>query len=192
MFAKAINPILNVSDMQQSFAWFEKLGWQKLWDWGDPPTFGAVGSGECEIFLCLDGQGGRGKSDIVVKERFPGSAGNGVWMSIWVDDVDAIHKRCLEQNIEVTFPPQDMPWNVREFHVRHPDGHVFRISRGTRRGRGGRTMNVLLRKLRGVMGVGLTWGVMWAAIGGATGLVMRVTVPGSVDQAKTSSSSAQW
>jgi hypothetical protein len=24
----------------------------------------------------------------------------------------------------------DMPWNVREMHVRHPDGHVFRISRG--------------------------------------------------------------
>ena len=22
-------------------------------------------------------------------------------------------------------------WNVREMHVRHPDGHVFRISRGT-------------------------------------------------------------
>lgn len=21
-------------------------------------------------------------------------------------------------------------WNVREMHVRHPDGHVFRISRG--------------------------------------------------------------
>lgn len=30
--AKAITPILNVSDMQQSFAWFEKLGWEKGWD----------------------------------------------------------------------------------------------------------------------------------------------------------------
>jgi len=34
-------------------------------------------------------------------------ADKGVWMSIWVDDVA-----------------------VREMHVRHPDGHVFRISRG--------------------------------------------------------------
>ena len=24
----------------------------------------------------------------------------------------------------------EVPWNVREMHVRHPDGHVFRISRG--------------------------------------------------------------
>ena len=29
-----LTPILNVSDIQQSFAWFEKLGWQKAWDWG--------------------------------------------------------------------------------------------------------------------------------------------------------------
>ena len=32
--------------------------------------------------------------------------------------------------LEVTFPPTDMPWNVREMHLRHPDGHVFRVSRG--------------------------------------------------------------
>jgi len=59
--AKAITPILNVSNIQESFAWFENLGWRKLWDWGDPPSFGAVGSGECEIFLALNSQGGRGK-----------------------------------------------------------------------------------------------------------------------------------
>jgi hypothetical protein len=23
-----------------------------------------------------------------------------------------------------------MPWNVREMHMRHPDGHVFRVSKG--------------------------------------------------------------
>ena len=49
-------------------------------------------------------------------------------MSIWVDDVDAIYKTCLEQGLEVTMPPSDEPWNTREMHVRHPDGHVFRIS----------------------------------------------------------------
>ena len=52
-------------------------------------------------------------------------------MSIWVDDVDAIHAHCVANGIEVTFPPTDEPWGVREMHVRHPDGHVFRISKGT-------------------------------------------------------------
>src|SRR6185312_8165922 len=61
MEARYITPILNVSDISASFAWFEKLGWRKCWDWGTPPTFGAVGSGKCEIFLCQGGQGGRGR-----------------------------------------------------------------------------------------------------------------------------------
>ena len=51
-------------------------------------------------------------------------------MSWWVDDVDAVYGECLAQGIEVTWPPTDMPWNVREMHVRHPDGHVFRIGKG--------------------------------------------------------------
>lgn len=132
MEALGLTPILNVSNMQQSFEWFEKLGWKKLWAWGEPPGFGAVGSGRCEIFLCLDGQGGRGRSS-VTPTFGPGgdeSGDRGAWMSIWVDDVDAVHRECLANGIEVAYPPSDMEWNVREMHVRHPDGHVFRISRG--------------------------------------------------------------
>ena len=130
MLARGITPILNVSDIQESFAWFEKLGWTKAWDWGTPPTFGAVRSGECQIFLCLDGQGGRGMSALPITYGVAEAADKGVWMSIWVDDVDAIHQHCLQQGIEVTAPPADKPWNVREMHVRHPDGHVFRIGKG--------------------------------------------------------------
>ena len=117
MIAHGLTPILNVGEFGASIAWFEKLGWRKLWEYGDPPTFGAVGSGACEIFLCLDGQGGRGGE-------------NGVWISIWVDDVDQVHRTCLAQGLEVTWPPTNEPWGVREMHVRHPDGHVFRISHG--------------------------------------------------------------
>jgi len=132
MRAKHITPILNVSDISASFLWFEKLGWRKLWDWGKPPSFGAVGSSECEIFLCRGGQGGRGKGANSTTFTVDGdeSLDQGVWMSIWVDDVDEVHRDCLSARVEVTFPPTDMPWNVREMHVRHPDGHVFRVSKG--------------------------------------------------------------
>lgn len=135
MTARRLTPILNVSNMEESFSWFEKLGWTKGWDWGAPPTFGGVCSGDCEIFLCLNGQGGRGTIGYPATfgPRSNEAAEKGVWMSIWVDDVDAVYRRCMEQGIEVTWPPTDMPWNVREMHVRHPDGHVFRISRGLER-----------------------------------------------------------
>jgi len=130
MIAHALTPILNVADIEQSFSWFESIGWKRLWDWGDPPSFGAVGSGACEIFLCLDGQGGRGRNPLPATGEFTASGDKGVWMSIWVDDVDAVHEECRNANVEVTFPPTDMPWHVREMHVRHPDGHVFRIGKG--------------------------------------------------------------
>src|SRR3954469_19996330 len=43
------------------------------------------------------------------------------------EDVDAIHHYCREQGLDVTFPPTGIPWCVREMHLRHSDGHVFRI-----------------------------------------------------------------
>lgn len=132
MRAQRITPILNVSNIQESFRWFEKLGWKKGWDWGSPPTFGGVCSGECEIFLCEGAQGGRGKSDFTATSGPSGSdaAEKGVWMSIWVEDIDAVHRHCVEQGLEITWPPTNESWGVREMHVRHPDGHVFRISQG--------------------------------------------------------------
>lgn len=132
MLVHALTPILNVSDLAASVAWFEKLGWTKGFAWGDPPTFGAVRSGPCEIFLCEGGQGGRGRgaNASTFGDEGDETADKGVWMSMWVDDVDAVHRRCVEQRFDVTFPPTDMPWGVREMHVRHPDGHVFRVSKG--------------------------------------------------------------
>lgn len=132
MPAKRLIPILNVSNIEESFEWFEKLGWKKAWDWGDPPDFGGVCSGECEIFLCLNGQGGRGKGAVKMTFGPEGdeSADKGAWMSIFVDDVDAVYQHCLAQGLEVAWPPTDMEWGVREMHVRHPDGHVFRIGTG--------------------------------------------------------------
>ena len=106
-------PIVNVSSMEQSFAWFAKLGWEKAWDWGSPPDFGGVCAGDQQIFLCLDGQGGRGEG--------------GAWLAFAVDDVDEAYKECLANGIEVVQPPADRPWNLREMLVRHPDGHMFRI-----------------------------------------------------------------
>src|SRR5215467_6279896 len=111
MEAKGLTPILNVSNIASTFAWFEKWGWKKLWDWGTPPTFGAVGSGkEARIFLCQGAQGGRGRgTNTTTFQREGDEEGDkGVWMSVWVDDVDEMHKHCVAAGLEVTFPPTDM------------------------------------------------------------------------------------
>ena len=126
-----LTPILNVSNIEESFAWFEKLGWKKGWDWGDPPNFGGVCSGQQEIFLCLNAQGSRGGS--VPRHVWDDDTG-GVWMSWFLEtpaDVDAAYQLALQNDLTVTMPPTDEPWGVREFHLRHPDGHTFRVGAGT-------------------------------------------------------------
>jgi len=123
--ARQLIPILNVSNLSDSFAWFAKLGWDKKWDWGEADglaAFGAVSSGSCEIFLCLNGQGARAQDGGVA------GVDQGVWLSIWVDDVDVVHAACVRAGLDVLRLPLNEPYGVREMHVRHPDGHVFRIS----------------------------------------------------------------
>ena len=113
-------PILNVSDVPASLDWFEALGWARGFAWDEhgmhssKPTFASIESGGAEIFLCLDGQGERG-----------------VWMSWFLPsraELDALHTRAIELGCEIVRPPTDEPWGMREFHLRHPDGHVFRVS----------------------------------------------------------------
>ena len=130
-----LTPILNVSNVGESMAWFELLGWKRGFTWNEggliaeaadanedgPANFGSVCSGDCEIFVCRDGQGGRGE--------------NGAWVSWWLDTpagVDAAHELALEHGMAVVWPPTDEPWGVREFHLRHPDGHTFRVGASSR------------------------------------------------------------
>ena len=90
-----------------------------------------IGQGRLHLSLSR-GAGGRGRGANTTTFQRDGDekADKGVWMSVWVGDVDEMHRHCVAAALEVTFPPTDMPWNVREMHLRHPDGHVFRVSRG--------------------------------------------------------------
>jgi uncharacterized glyoxalase superfamily protein PhnB len=130
MKVQGLTPILNVSNIEESFAWFTKLGWEKVWDWGEPPSFGAVRSGRSEIFLCQNCQGSR---DGPMPQFVGDDEAGGVWMSWWLEspaEVDAAYQLALKQGATVTMPPTGEPWSVREFHLRHPDGHTFRVGAG--------------------------------------------------------------
>jgi catechol 2,3-dioxygenase-like lactoylglutathione lyase family enzyme len=126
-----VTPILNVSDLEASLRWFEALGWRRGFVWGDPPGFASVVCGDPtgagEIFLCRDGQGSRGTRP---PERSFDEQADGVWMSWFLpgrDDLDATFERALDLGYEISMEPTDEPWGIREFHLRHPDGHTFRV-----------------------------------------------------------------
>jgi catechol 2,3-dioxygenase-like lactoylglutathione lyase family enzyme len=104
-------PILNVKDVPASFAYYvDKLGFRKEWDWGDPPTFGCIWRDQVRIFLCQGGQGAPG-----------------TWISIFVQDIDALYEDYKKRGAIIQEPPEDFPWGVREMNVEDPDGHILRM-----------------------------------------------------------------
>ncbi|HEY2963385.1 MAG TPA: bleomycin resistance family protein [Pyrinomonadaceae bacterium] len=110
-FEEAI-PILNVKDFVASVDYYvQKLGFQKLWDWGEPPTFGCVRRGKVEIFFC---QGCQGQP--------------GMWMSIFMEDVDALYEEYKKSGAIILEEPKNYPWETREMLVEDLDGHRFRMS----------------------------------------------------------------
>src|SRR5690242_21414166 len=110
MKVQALTPILNVSNLPESFAWFEQLGWEKLWEWGDPPTFGAIKSGKAEIFLCQNCQWARGGP--MPQKPWANQEGC-VWMSWCLESpaaVDDMYYLVLKLVFSAPWLPTDMLW----------------------------------------------------------------------------------
>lgn len=106
-----VTPILYVKDFAASMDYYvNKLGFEKKWEWGDLPSFGCVGRGKIEIFLSEGGQG------------HPG-----MWMSIFIDDVDALHEDYKNSGASILDPPMNFPWGIREMLVGDLDGHRLRL-----------------------------------------------------------------
>lgn len=104
-------PILNVKNVPASIAYYvEKLGFDKEWDWGSPPSFACVFRDSVRIFLCQDAQG------------TPGT-----WISIFIQDVDALHEDYKRRDAIIRQAPTNFPWGLREMNVEDLDGHRLRI-----------------------------------------------------------------
>jgi ankyrin repeat protein len=104
-------PILNVRSVPAAITYYvDKLGFQKEWDWGTPPTFGCVHRDGVRIFLCQDGQGAPG-----------------MWISVFVHDVDALYDDYRKRGATIRQPPTNFPWGVREMNVEDLDGHRLRF-----------------------------------------------------------------
>ncbi len=102
-----LNPILNVSDLGTSIAFYsENLGFELLHTFGDPADFAIIGRGTHQIYLCRQGQGQPG-----------------TWLGLFVTDPTALHQHVAANGTKVLMPPD----NGGEFRIEDPDGHVLRI-----------------------------------------------------------------
>jgi GNAT superfamily N-acetyltransferase/catechol 2,3-dioxygenase-like lactoylglutathione lyase family enzyme len=111
MIFKNTVPILYSSDIQRSLTYYiEILGFERRWDWGNPPSFGGVSKDSVEIFFCERGQGNPG-----------------TWLSVLVDDVDDLYEKLKSRGAKILTAPESMEWGIREMLVEDPDGHRIRF-----------------------------------------------------------------
>jgi catechol 2,3-dioxygenase-like lactoylglutathione lyase family enzyme len=104
-------PIFSVGDLKASQRYYrDALGFALKWEYGDPPSFCAVGRADATIFFC---------------ERCQGNPG--AWIAIFTRDVDRLYEELRGRGALIKMPPTTFPWGLREMFVADPDGNVIRF-----------------------------------------------------------------
>jgi uncharacterized glyoxalase superfamily protein PhnB len=104
-------PILVVRNVPAAIDYYVgKLGFEKKWEWGDPPDFACVARDQVELFLSL------------TTKTVPTS-----WISIFVRDVDALYETYKSTGAIIREPPATYPWGLREMTVEDLDGNRMRM-----------------------------------------------------------------
>jgi catechol 2,3-dioxygenase-like lactoylglutathione lyase family enzyme len=104
-----VTPILRVSDMTRSLAFYtDILGFKKA-DWGDD-NFTSINRDNTGLYLCKGGQGV-----------------SGTWVWIGFDgDIFLLYQKLKSNGVSIKLPPTNFSW-AYEMQVEDPDGHILRF-----------------------------------------------------------------
>lgn len=89
----------------------ELLGWPVTKAWDEPERGRIFGYGE--------------SARVELLEVGTSSGVEGIFLSVQVDDVDAVHDRLVAAGVAVHQPLADQPWGHRSFGVTDPTGTVL-------------------------------------------------------------------
>ena len=83
-----------------------------LMDQGWIQTFGVnVSSAGPQVSVACEGGSGTAVPDL----------------SVEVDNLEEVHRRCVEHGFAIEYGPVDEPWGVRRFYVRDPFGRLVNV-----------------------------------------------------------------
>jgi catechol 2,3-dioxygenase-like lactoylglutathione lyase family enzyme len=114
---RQIAPVFFTTDIPATLAYYrEKLGFECLGTWQDPPVYAIVARDDQPIhFRCAE-----------PPTPNPGKyAGELLDAYIFVDDADALHAEYVARGVEFTRGLANMPWQSREFVVKDCDGRLL-------------------------------------------------------------------
>jgi catechol 2,3-dioxygenase-like lactoylglutathione lyase family enzyme len=107
---------LLTAEMADAVAFYRALGFHLLYG-GPEAVFTSFRVGDGYLNLQLD---------TVESPRRIAAWGR---LVLWVDDVDAMHRRALAAGYHPETQPTDAAWGERYFHIRDPDGHELSFAR---------------------------------------------------------------
>lgn len=114
---RQIAPQFFSTDIPRTLAWYrEKLGFECLGTWQDPPVYAIVARDEQAIHLrCAD-------PCPVTPDKYDDELLDAY---LHVEDADALYAEYAAKGVEFTRQLGDMPWHSREFVVRDCDGRLL-------------------------------------------------------------------
>ncbi|MFN7920763.1 MAG: VOC family protein [Bryobacteraceae bacterium] len=114
---RQIAPVFFTLDIPATLSYYkEKLGFECLGTWHDPPVYAIVARDRQAIhFRCA-----------APPTSNPGKYGDELLDAyLFVEDADALHTEYAARGVECTRGLADMPWRSREFVVKDCDGRLL-------------------------------------------------------------------
>ena len=114
---RQIAPVFFTTDIPATLAYYtEKLGFECLGTWQDPPVYAIVARDQQAIhFRCAEPP--TPNPDKYRDELLDAY--------LFVEDADALYAEYAAQGVEFTRGVADMPWHSREFVVKDCDGRLL-------------------------------------------------------------------
>ena len=104
--------VMTVNNVLESMAYYrDKLGFDVAFEYGTPTFYVGLCSGEVTLHL-------------VAADQTPRQPGHGA-VSIFVDDVDALHADLVKRGAKVLKEPKDYDYGMRDFDVADLDGNII-------------------------------------------------------------------
>jgi len=119
---RQIAPQFFTGDMRGTLTYYnDKLGFECLGTWQDPPVYAIVARDEHRIhFRCADAPTSNpDKYDDELLDAY-----------VFVDDVDALYAEYAQRGVEFTRTLADTPWRSREFVLKDCDGRLIAFGSG--------------------------------------------------------------
>lgn len=112
-----IVPVFFTMDIPRTLAYYkDKLGFQCLGTWQDPPVYAIVARDQHAIhFRCA-------QPPTANPDKYPGELLDAY---VYIEDADALYAEYAARGVEFVRGLSNMPWHSREFVVKDCDGRLL-------------------------------------------------------------------